>query len=173
MKKEDRIFLIVLFVVLIVSFFLDSLVASSVGEVGGIGTIFSVEVMVVLLVVLSLYLYRTNKKLILPIWVSFVVSGVFSIILKLLVARPRLFVEKFYALGVPNYSFPSTHAALAFAVLPFLWGKSKWYWLGYGVLVLISRILLRQHYLSDVVGGALLGYLVGLGMVYLFKKYRA
>jgi len=62
---------------------------------------------------------------------------------------------------------------MSFAILPLLFKETKtakWYWLGYAVLVALSRVVLQQHYLSDVVGGALLGY--GIGVLYLTRKHK-
>lgn len=64
------------------------------------------------------------------------------------------------------HAFPSGHAARAavLTVLGFALGPS---WLGpvmavWTVLVALSRVLLGVHYVSDVVGGAVLGLVCGL-----------
>ncbi|XOV66916.1 MAG: phosphatase PAP2 family protein [Fluviicola sp.] len=63
-----------------------------------------------------------------------------------------------------QYGFVSSHAANFFAVCTFAWlSLRRWYpkigWLLFGVAVLVSfsRLYLGVHYLSDLVGGAMLG----------------
>ncbi|HVP15488.1 MAG TPA: phosphatase PAP2 family protein [Terriglobales bacterium] len=62
-----------------------------------------------------------------------------------------------------NSSFPSSHAANAFAIAWLL--RSRWRRSGIAVfalalLVSFSRMYLNRHFLSDVVGGALIGCLM-------------
>ena len=63
------------------------------------------------------------------------------------------------------HSFPSGHAARAFllAVLALAWGSAALaaILIVWAPLVAISRVAMGLHYLSDVVGGALLGLIAG------------
>ena len=57
-----------------------------------------------------------------------------------------------------DYSFPSGHAAVAFAFLSFSLGS--WFFVFYyliAIAVSISRIYLGVHFLNDVVAGAVMG----------------
>lgn len=59
-----------------------------------------------------------------------------------------------------NASFPSSHAANAFAlavVFSRRWPKLSWGFLAGATLVAVSRVYLNRHFTSDVVVGALLG----------------
>jgi undecaprenyl-diphosphatase len=67
-----------------------------------------------------------------------------------------------------DYSFPSGHAATAFAgavIFAKFDKKRKWFYYGVAFLISFSRIYLYCHYFLDVLFGALIG--VGIGMLYL------
>lgn len=91
-------------------------------------------------------------------------------VLKVFVARPRPFVthEEIMPLTqvLSQYSFPSGHTALAFA-LAFVFyrlsaHKHRVYGLVVAALVGFSRMYLGVHYLSDVLGGIVIGYLAAV-----------
>ncbi|MER3495545.1 MAG: phosphatase PAP2 family protein [Armatimonadota bacterium] len=66
--------------------------------------------------------------------------------------------------GGGNDSFPSGHAATAFAVATMdaaLYPREAPFWLGGAALLSVARNEIGVHYFADVVGGAALGY--GLG----------
>ena len=115
-----------------------------------------------------------SKKLVLAAWLSPIIAFAINIPIKLIFARPRPdLLQKFYPLNIPNYSFPSSHAAVFFSLLPLLIARTKklrYVWLVYAILIAISRILLKQHYFSDVVAGALLGYSIGILILYALNK---
>lgn len=74
--------------------------------------------------------------------------------------------------GFPDFSFPSTHVAVAFCVLAITdeaFKGIRWTWLTLGVLVAVSRMYLGMHYFSDVTFGAFIGYTIGFLCVELSK----
>ena len=65
----------------------------------------------------------------------------------------------------PDPSFPSDHAAaafaIAFAVFAF-WRRGGYAFLATALLIAVSRIALGLHYPSDVIAGALVGWAAAL-----------
>jgi undecaprenyl-diphosphatase len=87
-------------------------------------------------------------------------------ILKRAVARPRPcdpWGRPLALVELPDpFSFPSGHAAAAFAVavpVALTWGQMAPLALALAALVAASRVTLRVHHFSDVVAGAMLGVL--------------
>jgi len=117
---------------------------------------------------------------------SFITSGLLVQLLKRLHAapRPKLFFEAGQYLhfidGITlsgNNSFPSGHATTAFAVatvLAVLLRNKTWQWpiLMAAMLVGYSRIYLAQHFLIDVLVGAIVGFVCGILSVYIVKKIK-
>jgi membrane-associated phospholipid phosphatase len=99
------------------------------------------------------------------------VSGILADILKIVFGRARpklLFPDDVYgftwgAMQADHWSLPSGHATTVAALataFSLLWPRGiPAYWLA-ALLVMASRIVLDQHYLSDVMIGAALGALV-------------
>lgn len=99
--------------------------------------------------------------------------GVFTFILNELLLKPiigrlRPTVEMGAIIIGSNdahtFSFPSGHAAIAFAaafVLSKKESKFRWIFYGLAILISVSRIYLGKHYPFDVVGGAVIGWSVG------------
>ncbi len=127
---------------------------------------------VVFLVVTLLFIKDRKKREYLPLlWLTIIGSLLAGLALKYLIARPRPMV---LPLEIKNsFSFPSTHAVAVFAPLALIdkeFPKLKWVWLAIALLVLLSRVYLGVHYLSDVIAGALIGYMAGLLLLLLTKN---
>ncbi|MBW2980279.1 phosphatase PAP2 family protein [Candidatus Woesearchaeota archaeon] len=182
MKTKNIIFYSAGIILLIISFFLDKLVLVSMvrnpildyalGSVTHFGSVF-----IVLIVMTSLFLWQERKREWIPVlWVSFLASSILCLILKSIIARPRpedLVAAHFIISTV--YSFPSLHASASFTAIPILdleFPKLKWFWVLFAVIVAFSRIYLNVHYLSDVIGGALLGFAVAHFFVFIEKKHK-
>ncbi|RMF56060.1 phosphatase PAP2 family protein [Candidatus Woesearchaeota archaeon] len=131
---------------------------------------------IVLILLTSFFLIQEKKiRYVMPLWISFFTAGIISLAIKFLVQRPRPFFEVFipFFSRLPDYSFPSTHTALAFAAIPILdkeYPMFKWFWILFGLLVGFSRIYNGYHYLSDVVAGAVIGLVIGKMYVLLQEK---
>ncbi len=102
------------------------------------------------------------------------VSWILAHFLKNIVAHPRPDLEG--ALIMPNdpYSFPSGHAsfmfALAFAMNYFSWTAGIMLAV-FALITGMARILAGVHYTYDIIGGAVLGYLVSQAGIYFYKKF--
>jgi len=113
-------------------------------------------------------LWRRRPRLILYLVVTSVVGGLVDTAVKILVNRPRPVVDHPIATALGK-SFPSGHAmsstvtygALALVFLPVL--PRRWRPVALGVVVLVvlaistSRLFLGVHFVSDVIGGIVLG----------------
>ncbi|MFA7708364.1 MAG: phosphatase PAP2 family protein [Candidatus Pacearchaeota archaeon] len=136
----------------------------------------------------SLFLWKEHKRRwIVPLWLAVFVSGVISFILKILIHRLRPFHAEvvsvlqisFYFIkdnfNTWNFSMPSFHAMLIFAAIPLLskeFKKFRYIWIIFAIIVCFSKVYFGVHYLSDVMVGAILGYLIGHLMVALEEKYQ-
>ncbi len=192
MRKRDRLFLgfglgLVAFLVLMLFPFLDNWVVLS---VFGLRAVWLDGIMewvthigsgiVVFLVISSLFLYEERKRgWILPLWASFFSAGFIVLLLKILIGRIRPFVmfglDTLKDFSVWDSSMPSWHAALVFACLPVLdreFRKLKWFWIGFGCLIVFSRLYFGYHYLSDVVLGGMIGYACGAFFVWVKLNWR-
>jgi membrane-associated phospholipid phosphatase len=101
------------------------------------------------------------------------VSGLAAEVVKLLVRRGRPGIADgsyiFRSFAVQPFStkdvgFPSSHAAVAFAgaaAASYLFPGAAPVWYALAIGCGITRILAGAHFLSDVIGGALVGILVG------------
>ena len=180
MKKRDIFFILI--AIMLVSFIFDNDLVILVSNIENnyldsffdwitnfIGTI------VILLLMTSFFLWETRKReWVLPLWMSFIATGLVTLFLKIIVDRTRPFGASLLFPGW-NTSFPSWHAAAAFAGLAILdkeFPKLKWFWIGFASLVAFSRIYIGVHYLSDVMAGVILGYGLGLLMLRLEEKYK-
>lgn len=130
------------------------------------------------LAVVILFLLLKRKKEGLTLLIAYITSGLFTQLLKNLFHQPRpnLYFSQlkinynYFVEGVTLYSnnsFPSGHTASAFAmatVFALLYKQKSISCLAVILAVLVgySRIYLAQHFLSDVLAGALTGILFGM-----------
>lgn len=157
-------------VVLAISFFVDPAIVALMQDLPQFLKPLSVwfsslhSMIIVLLIMTSLFLWEEKKgAYIAPLWVSVIVTVFAVYLLKFSIQRARP-DEILTILGFIDYSFPSAHSAIGFATLPVLdreFPKLKWFWIIFAALIGLSRLALSMHYFSDVIAGALIGYLCG------------
>ena len=181
-KVKNTIILILAISLLIISFFIDNQILFLFSNLGNsffdlimdwitnFGSLFFA-----LFLIPTLFSLRERKyNYVFYLWTVFFSSVVVSFLLKIIVARPRP-LSSSYFFGILNYSFPSMHALVAFAALPILdreFPKLRAFWILFAFFVAVSRLYFNFHYFSDVVGGALIGYGIGLLFINLEQKYK-
>ncbi len=115
-----------------------------------------------------LYMHSSNtyhKKSACLAFNSWIKAASYTWILKVLTGRARPGEEKrgFFGPTLRYNSFPSGHTSTAFAIATVLGKRYKAEKIAYilATFVGVSRIILRKHYPSDVLAGAIIGYLAG------------
>jgi undecaprenyl-diphosphatase len=117
-----------------------------------------------------------NQRKFLALGLTVIIDPLMIYILKTLINRPR----PFEALNINSSiqtsmsSFPSGHTMMFFSIIPVMsknFPKIKWIFWTFAILVGFSRIYLGVHYLSDVIGGAIIGYSIGWIFLKIGEKY--
>lgn len=112
-----------------------------------------------------------RNKIAIPLLVgSVLLAGAVTTVAKILVHRPRPFVDQAAIADTVTLSeavfqnslqsFPSGHTATAFALaiaLSLLYQQGKTLFLLFAILVGVQRVISQNHYPSDVIAGALVG----------------
>ena len=108
-------------------------------------------------------------------------SGILTQILKHLLGRPRprLGLPLWHFAGptwnADFHSFPSGHAATSFAlaaVLAACFPRAAWLFYLLAALDAAGRVVGGSHYLSDILGGAILGLMVGFPLVEMIRHRK-
>ena len=175
MKKY---YLIIIAFILLVGFLVDNTVLKIMPLIENhvlnyLSSLFTNLSQVLIITMVLIFLFLLNKKKrewVFPLGLSLVFSYIITYILKFITARPRPLgiIKLMPVINLVDYSFPSSHAAVAFAALPILnktYPKLKWLWILSVCFVAFSRIYIQVHYLTDVVAGALVGYFISLFVI--------
>jgi undecaprenyl-diphosphatase len=122
---------------------------------------------------------RRRPALLLPLVAADLLADLTSDVIKALTDRPRpplRYPEPHPLIGVPrDSSFPSGHAATSFAcatVLTAYEPRLAPLWIVLASAVAFSRVYVGVHYPLDVIGGAALGVVVGLAVLYATRALR-
>lgn len=89
--------------------------------------------------------------------------------------RPKINDDPF-AIGPDKYSFPSGHASramLVFYFFQYLWPLPVIYFpplIAWVVSISLSRLLMRRHYILDILAGLTLGFAEGILMSFLYLE---
>jgi undecaprenyl-diphosphatase len=117
-----------------------------------------------LLILLSI---RSRMKFFFAFISSLLSASMVVFLLKLLFQRIRPLES---LVNYSSFSFPSGHAAVIFSILPVFvkkYPKFKYLFYAISLLVLYNRVYLGLHYFTDLIVGAIIGYVIGL----FFVKY--
>lgn len=182
MNKRGRIIFVVLIILIILSFYFDLEIVEGISSTRNnllddffLGMTFVSSEIIIFFILTSLFLWKEHKrKWILPLWLTLALSVIVSFLLKIFIHRQRPFqlgivsvlpvLEKANFL-IWNFSFPSFQAMLAFCAIPILskeFPKFKYFWIIFAGLIGFSRIYFGLHFMSDVLIGGLIGYLIGM-----------
>ena len=148
---------------------------------------FASNTLIIFFFLTTLFLWKEHKRRwIFPLWLSSFFSVTIAIFIKVLIKRPRPFHAGVVSVlqiafhfmkdnfNTWNFSFPSFQSMLVFAAVPLLnkeFKKFRYIWFIFACFVAFSRAYFGVHYLSDVLAGAAIGYLIGFSMVLLEEKY--
>ena len=181
MKKKSLFILLLVFLAIIISLYFDSAIVKGVSFIRNefldeffIGITSIVSGVIIFFILTSLFLWKEHKRRwIIPLWLSLTLSAVVGFLLKILIQRQRPFqlgivpeIPILQTIGYStwNFSFPSFQAMLAFCALPILskeFPRFKYVWIVFAALVAFSRVYFGVHFLSDIIAGGFLGYLIG------------
>lgn len=192
MKKRGIIIFTLILLSILISLYFDSYIVKGVSLIRieflndiFMGLTFASSGIIIFFILTSLFLWREHKRRwILPLWFTLGISALVSFLLKVIVQRSRPFqlaiVSTLPVLAKNshltwNLSFPSFQAMLAFCAIPILskeFPRLKYVWILFASLIAFSRVYFGLHFLSDVIAGGLIGYLIGAIIIKIEKENK-
>ncbi len=131
----------------------------------------SLPIWIVIIILLIFFEEKIDKKFIIYFLVSIAISLLAVFVLKDIFRRARP-----STLCGTDFSFPSGHATIAFAsatILAEFDKKRKWGYFLVAVLIALSRIYLQCHFLLDIAGGSVMGFMISkLLLLSMFRNFR-
>lgn len=134
--------------------------------------------------IISYFIFPQYKNEILTIFIIFLVMLIPVFVIKHLIRRKRPDFKdtRMGTVFLDKFSFPSGHATRAvYATLMmsiFFTPSLTLIWIIWGVLMISSRLLLGVHYISDILGGMIIGglsifiiYLIGWLPIFPYLNY--
>ena len=141
---------------------IDSQITAFLPEANIIYDVISVSVYILLFGAIAFLIYKKDIFKVFQITFGAAVAFLIVQIIKIIISRER-------PNGFDLRSFPSQHTAFAFflaSVLPVKRKEERIVLYGWAVLVSFSRLVLLEHWFTDVLVGAV----IGLGAGYLVKS---
>ncbi len=120
--------------------------------------------------------FKKGKKQLIYFIMSLVITVLITTLLRAIIPRQRPFPSQ-HQLGkeifLDKNSFPSGHTAFTFTLFAFIKNKVLiWIWTIFAIFIIISRLWNGMHYPSDVIAGAVLGYLIPFTFIKIMKKIK-
>jgi undecaprenyl-diphosphatase len=119
--------------------------------------------------------FKKGKKEMLYFLMSVVITFLITTLLRAIIPRERPLPSQ-HKLGkdfLDNNSFPSGHTAFTFTLFAFIKNKVLvTIWWAFSIFIIISRLWNGMHYPSDVIAGAVIGYLIPLTFLKIMKNIK-
>lgn len=137
----------------------------------------SILIWILIIIFLILFEEKKDKRFIIYFFISFLITGLLtSYVIKPIFQRlrPNQRFNIYKNASCPeDYSFPSGHAATAFAaaaILSAFHKKRKYFFYTIAFLISLSRIYLHCHFFIDITAGAIIGYFISKLLLLIFKQ---